>query len=103
MKIFMQIFILLLGNTNLLANISGKVTDENNKPISGVNIYIKDTYEGTTTDNMGYFKIETELKGKHILIASFVGCLTIQKEIFIEKHDIEFTIVLEHFLKYLYN
>ena len=52
--------------------ITGKVTDENNIPLLGVNIAIKNTKKGTTTDARGQFTIDVPSK-KSILIFSFVG------------------------------
>jgi len=38
--------------------ISGKVRDRK-KPISGVNIVLKDTYDGATSDSTGRFSFKT--------------------------------------------
>jgi len=52
--------------------ITGKVTDENNVPLLGVNIGIKNTKRGTTSDARGQFTVDVPSK-KSVLIFSFVG------------------------------
>ena len=52
--------------------ISGKVIDEKGKPISGANIYIEGTYDGTSSDESGDFSFETNTKGNQILVISFL-------------------------------
>ena len=41
--------------------IIGRVTDEHNEPILGVNILIKGTTKGTTTDVNGNYKINAPI------------------------------------------
>ena len=41
--------------------IIGRVTDEHNEPLLGVNIIIKGTTQGTTTDNNGNYKINAPI------------------------------------------
>ena len=53
--------------------IKGKVTDRNKKPIVGANIYLKDTYFGTSSDSLGHFSFEVEVTEKSILVVSFIG------------------------------
>lgn len=51
----------------------GLVTDKNGEPIPGANVYLKDNYEGTSTDSVGRFVLRTQLSGAHVLVASSVG------------------------------
>lgn len=37
--------------------ISGKITDETNQPLPGANIYIKDTYDGVSSEADGSFSL----------------------------------------------
>lgn len=52
--------------------VSGKVTDEDNQPLPGVNILVKGTLIGTTTDNTGQFTL-TVPDENNILVVSFIG------------------------------
>ncbi|MEP0213830.1 MAG: TonB-dependent receptor [Cellulophaga sp.] len=70
------IFLLFtLSTCSLIAQttISGKVTDNKGVPISGANVYLNGTYDGTATINDGTFKFTTEEIGEQTLIISFVS------------------------------
>ncbi|WP_304157436.1 SusC/RagA family TonB-linked outer membrane protein [Mesonia mobilis] len=60
-------------------NIKGKVLDENNVPLPGVNILIKGTTQGTQSDFDGNFSIQAE--NGDVLIFSYVGTKTIEKTV----------------------
>lgn len=53
--------------------VSGTVTDAQGSPLPGANIYIKDSYDGATSDTAGVFKFTTYESGAQTLVASFVG------------------------------
>lgn len=56
--------------------ISGVVLSEKNEPVTGANIFIQGSYDGTTSDNLGNFSFTTDLVGDQVLIASFIGYKT---------------------------
>jgi len=74
---------LLLVSTITVAQsiISGKVTDENNAPIIGANVYLEGTYDGTSSDINGAFTFKTEEDGPHQLIVTFIGYQTYARAI----------------------
>ncbi|HKO82298.1 MAG TPA: TonB-dependent receptor, partial [Chitinophagaceae bacterium] len=53
--------------------IKGVVKNNRAKPLHGVSISLKDTYDGATTDSSGKFSFTTTEKGQQVLIASAVG------------------------------
>lgn len=53
--------------------ITGKVTDQNNVPIVGANIYLKGTYDGSSSNDSGEFSFVTTENGMQILIVSFLS------------------------------
>ncbi len=61
--------------------ISGRITDENGKPISYVNVFLLNTSDGTMSDDDGSFSFKTSFEGKVILIASIIGYEKHSKEI----------------------
>ena len=70
--------LLLLLTTNILTaqlTIQGKVVDEFDSPIPFVNVILKNTTHGTTTDDNGKFYLKTN-KYRGILEISFVGFQT---------------------------
>lgn len=59
------------------SDIAGKVTDSKGQPLPGVNILIKDSQIGTTTNANGEFKITVNAEND-ILVFSFIGYKTQQ-------------------------
>ncbi|WP_340113360.1 TonB-dependent receptor [Maribellus mangrovi] len=62
-------------------NISGVVTDKHGEPITGVNIFIEDTYDGASSDDEGRFSFRTTENGKQVLMATFIGYKSWEQEI----------------------
>src|SRR5690606_38085465 len=60
--------------------IRGKVTDDNGEGLPGVSILIKGTQQGTITDENGNYELSVS-DSEAILIFSFVGYQTIEREI----------------------
>ncbi|MCF8357883.1 MAG: TonB-dependent receptor [Prolixibacteraceae bacterium] len=54
----------------------GKVIDENGEPLYGVNVVIKGTTVGTTTDDSGNYVLQAE--GESVLTFSFIGYQTVE-------------------------
>lgn len=53
--------------------ISGKVTDIKGEAIFGANVYLKGTYDGTSTDENGVFTFKSSETGIQTLIVSFLS------------------------------
>ena len=53
--------------------ISGRVTDHDGNPLPGVNIFVEDTYDGTSSNEEGNFEFATSESGTKTLSASFIG------------------------------
>lgn len=74
MKILTAIVLILISTFSYAQNIvSGKVVDNKDQPILGVNVYLDGTYDGATTDKEGKFYFSTEEKGTQTLIISFLS------------------------------
>lgn len=56
-----------------MAQVSGRITDEKGEPLIGVNVYLKNTYDGGTTDIDGKYSFQTTETGKQVLVISFIG------------------------------
>ena len=71
MKRVLTLLILILGlSAKAQVKVSGKITDNKGKPVGGVSIALKDTYDGATTDSLGNFSFTTTEKG-HTDIRSY--------------------------------
>lgn len=67
--------------------ISGKVTFKS-KGVNEINVTLKDTYDGATTDAQGNFSFETSEKGNHILTFTHPKYQDVEKAIIIDNQDI---------------
>ena len=72
---------ILISNCQAQTIIYGSVKSEQSKALPFVNVFIKGSFEGSSTDNDGYYYFRTSCKVKTILTASFIGYETIEKEI----------------------
>ena len=59
MKNLLVLLISLLGlSVQAQVKVQGKITDGKGKPVSGVSVTLKDTYDGATTDSLGNFSFK---------------------------------------------
>ena len=61
-------FLVVTFLVNAQQTITGTVSNEKNKPIAGVNVFIDGTYDGTSTDEKGNFSFQTNALGNQILV-----------------------------------
>lgn len=74
--------------------ITGKVSYKN-KGVGEVNVTLKDTYDGATTDASGNFSFETSEKGNHFLTFTHPNYIDVEKPIVIENQDVSVNIELK--------
>ncbi|ROH96044.1 TonB-dependent receptor [Chryseobacterium daecheongense] len=74
--------------------ITGKVSYKN-KGVGEVNVTLKDTYDGATTDASGNFSFETSEKGNHLLTFTHPNYIDVEKPIVIENQDVSVNIELK--------
>lgn len=86
-KLLFLIPFFLCALNSAQTKISGKVTFKN-RGINEVNVTLKDTYDGGTTDSDGNFSFETSETGSHLLTFVHPKYNEIEKPVFIEGHDI---------------
>lgn len=75
------LLLLILISANLSAQIAGKVTDINGEPLAYVNIYLQDTYTGTTTNDDGNYSLNISENGEYRVIFQFLGYKSVTKTI----------------------
>lgn len=61
--------------------ILGKVTDHKKRPLFGVSIAIKDSYDGTVSDSLGNFSFTSTEKGTQVLEATLQGYESYRKSV----------------------
>ena len=82
LKLLLLFALLLFGYCQ--AQIQGNVTDTNNQPLPFVNIFIENSYTGTTSNEEGYYELNISKTGDYILVFQSLGYKTVKKTITIE-------------------
>ncbi len=79
-KVILLVSFLMVFFLNAQTTISGKVIFKN-KGVKDISVTLKDTYDGSTTDENGKFTFTTSEKGKQILIFSNSKFVEVEKSI----------------------
>jgi hypothetical protein len=78
----MKTFILVIFQLLIYAQVygqftvQGRITAKRNEPVAGANIFFKNTYEGTISDDSGKFILTTDLPMPQVLVVSHLGYKT---------------------------
>lgn len=83
MKTFTLIIFVLVHAVAVTAQttIKGIVADKNGQPLAGANIFIKGTYDGTSSAADGSYLFSTPLTGELVLVATFIGYQAAEVEV----------------------
>jgi len=86
---------LFLVSGSLLAqtSVSGTLRDAKGEGLTGANIYLEGTYEGTSSNLDGFFNLESTESGRHMLCIEYIGFKKFSKEILLEGKPIELGII----------
>jgi vitamin B12 transporter len=75
--------------------ITGTIRDNRHRPIYGVSVTIKDSYDGSISDSTGNFAFRTTEKGEHTVVVSSIGYNSYEQKIEINKEAISLSISLK--------
>ncbi len=94
---FTVLILMLLSTTVFFAQstITGVVRDTNNQVIPGVNIILKGTTLGTTSDFDGKYSIADVPNGEYTLIASYIGYDNFKKQISLNSKNTVIDIIIK--------
>src|SRR5262245_18101254 len=87
--------LMMVTVVNAQVIIKGVVRDNRSKPLHGVNIALKDSYDGATSDSSGRFSFTTTEKGQQLLTATSIGYKSFEQPIKIEGNAITVDISLK--------
>jgi outer membrane cobalamin receptor len=76
-----QLFIFLLffsAGLQSQTTVSGRVLDSKENPVSGANVFLDGTYDGTTSGDDGDFSFNTSASGEQTLVVSFISFVTLK-------------------------
>lgn len=77
------------------ATISGVIKDSKGISLPGVNIFIKDTYDGATSDASGKYSFTTTETGDHLLVATSIGFQPFEQKISLSAQPLTINITLK--------
>jgi hypothetical protein len=99
MLLAMKLFYFLLLFVSPIAYsqkvIQGKITDQKGNALPGANVFLKGTYDGTTTDPKGIFNFKTAENDTVTIAASYVGYEIFEKKIDLKNNVPDLHIKLE--------
>ena len=88
--------LLISGSVLAQTSITGIVKEEKGDALTGANIYLEGTYDGTSTNLEGLFILESSESGEHTLCIEFIGFKKFSKEIQLEGSTIDLNIIELH-------
>ena len=88
-------FCFFLITAGMAQTITGTVKDGKGKPIAGVSIALKDSYDGATTDSIGAYTFTTSETGNQILTATAIGYKLFQNPISIGTGSQQLDVILK--------
>lgn len=94
MNKFFQILFLLI-TTITQSQITGTVKDTSGQPLPYVNIFIENTYNGTTSNEDGYFELNISKTGNYTVVFQFLGYKTLLKKLEISQFPHVIDVVLK--------
>ena len=77
------------------SQVKGTVTDEKGSPLSLVTVFEENTFNGTSTNELGQYDLNIKTLGRHILVFKYLGSKTKKISILIEKFPFIQNIKLE--------
>ncbi|WP_276374052.1 carboxypeptidase-like regulatory domain-containing protein [Chryseolinea sp. H1M3-3] len=95
MKASLFVFVLLCVQAYGQVKLTGVILNADREALPGVNVFLVDTYDGTSTDDQGRFEFLTTEKGVRTLHATFVGFKPYRQNVTIADQDFQLEIILE--------
>ena len=89
------LFGLLLNQVAAQTTITGTVKDSKGTSLPGVNIFIKDSYDGATSDESGKYSFVTTEAGDKLLIATSIGFQAFEQKVSLASLPITINIILK--------
>ncbi|MEA5080550.1 MAG: TonB-dependent receptor [Dysgonamonadaceae bacterium] len=96
MKKLILICILICGQLTIIAQnkLSGIITDQDNQPLSGAKIFIRDMNKGTIADLEGKYELKNLPSGKIKIEFSFIGFANIIETVNLKNSDIKLDVTM---------
>ena len=93
--LFLILFAGMLTSVSSQTTIMGRITDKSGETIVGANVYLENSYDGTSSDVEGNFSFTTGLSGQQKLVVSFIGYLQFEQSLDLDGGPVTLPIVLQ--------
>ncbi|MFN0035548.1 MAG: TonB-dependent receptor [Saprospiraceae bacterium] len=93
-SIFLLFSLLSIALFAQKTTVRGRVSDKSKEPLVGANIYLRDTYDGATSDAEGNFQFDTEESGAQVLFVKYLGYDSLIQQVNLSGGVFEFNPVL---------
>lgn len=77
------------------AQLTGKVTDTSGNPLPFVNVYVENSFIGTTTNEQGYYKLDAANKTDFLVVFQYLGFKTKKIAVSADEAGITLNVALE--------
>lgn len=94
MKLFLRSTFLLFSLFSF-SQITGKVTDTKDNPLPFVNVYLENTYKGTTTNESGNYELNISQKKSYVIVFQYLGFKTVKKNVTVDQFPFTVNATLE--------
>lgn len=94
LTIFFLLFFIFVSAQKQTATVSGKVLDENEKPLSGVSVSVLNSDKKASTNDSGFFTIILPAQKPVALVFSFTGFAAVQKNFYLAAGEQERIVIL---------
>jgi len=91
--IIYTLFFLISGSLLAQTSITGSLRDANGDALTGANIYLEGTYDGTSSNLEGIFLLESSESGEQKLCIEFIGFKKFSKEIKLDGTSIDLAVI----------
>ncbi|NND26806.1 MAG: TonB-dependent receptor [Flavobacteriaceae bacterium] len=100
MKAYLFLVVLLFLSFSSFAQIKGKVTNAKGDPLNTVNIYIENTFIGTTSNEEGNYELNVSEKKSYVVTFKYLGFKTEKRRITVENfpYDLDVQMLEEEFI-----
>jgi hypothetical protein len=89
------LILVLIFSACSIAQVKGTVTDSKGKPIAFANVYVKDTYISTTSNEQGKYELNVKIPGTYIILFKYLGYKTEKKVVEFDKMAISVDATLQ--------
>lgn len=77
--------VFILISCHSFSQIKGRIVDKKNEPLPFVNIYVENTFTGTTSNDQGYYDLNLNKPGTYTIVFQFLGYKTVKKDVEIKQ------------------